>query len=280
MDVQGICRELLNQVEGGLGCIVIDMQTGLTVAAESRPGTVLDGEGINLVSVVATNMFSGRLIRQFEDTLARGAETRFVREAHMTTDNLNHFMAVIPGWDDGLLVLVTDSAVSLGLGWMAIHRFVGRFAEAPRPTEAVVPKQSYDWDHQLEAATAASSEMPELAAAAPEPAAVPEPEPVPVPAPAPLDRPDALASVPAAAPTTASPAPVVAAPVAPAMPSVAPPPLPEPAPANVAPIALAKAAADAADAGPPTPAKPEEPKRPALGPRMNLFASRRNKERK
>ena len=278
MDVQGICRELLDQVEGGLGCIVIDMQTGLTVAAESRPGTVLDGEGINLVSVVATNMFSGRLIRQFEDTLARGAETRFVREAHMTTDNLNHFMAVIPGWDDGLLVLVTDSAVSLGLGWMAIHRFVGRFAEAPRPTEAVVPKQSYDWDHQLEAATAPSSEMPELAAAAPEPAAVPEP--VPVPAPVPLGRPDALASVPAAAPTTASPAPVVAAPAAPAMPSVAPPPLPEPAPANVAPIALAKAAADAADGGPPTPAKPKEPKRPALGPRMNLFASRQNKERK
>ena len=278
MDVQGICRELLNQVEGGLGCIVIDMQTGLTVAAESRPGTVLDGEGINLVSVVATNMFSGRLIRQFEDTLARGAETRFVREAHMTTDNLNHFMAVIPGWEDGLLVLVTDSAVSLGLGWMAIHRFVGRFAEAPRPTEAVVPRQSYEWDHQLDGAAGAapSSEMPELAAAA----AAPEPvvAPTPAPAPAPVDRLDTAAAAPADEPAAASPAPVGEAPAMPSPPIVTP--SPQAAPANVAPGAAAVAVADDAPTGPSTPAKPKETKRPALGPRMNLFASRRNKERK
>lgn len=135
MDMQSACAEILDEVDGALGCIVIDMQTGLTVAAKSRPGRTMNPATVNLVSVVSTNMFCGKLIGQFEQALGRpqAPSPSFVREVQMTTENTNQFMAAIPGWERGLLVLVTDKTVSLGLGWMAVHRGIAMLGEAPRP---------------------------------------------------------------------------------------------------------------------------------------------------
>ena len=132
MDMQDACAAMLEEVEGALGCIVIDMQTGLAVAAEYRAGSVVDAAAINLVSVISTDMFRGKMIHQFESVLARrgGGLTGFVREVQMTTAATNQFMAAIPGWDDGVFVLVTDKSVSLGLGWMTVHRVVARLGAA------------------------------------------------------------------------------------------------------------------------------------------------------
>lgn len=126
MDMQQICAATLDELDGALGCIVMDTQTGLTVAAEYRPGSSVNDGTINLFSVVSANMFAGRLIRQFEGALAVAPTPGFVREVQMTTANTNQFMAAIPGWNEGVFVLVTDKSVSLGLGWMAVHRVVER----------------------------------------------------------------------------------------------------------------------------------------------------------
>ena len=135
MDMQRVCAALLEEVDGALGCIVIDMQTGLTVAAEYRPGSSVNESIVNLVSVVSANMFGGRLMRQFEAALA--TEPRqgngFVREVQMTTATTNQFMAAIPGWNEGVFVLVTDKQVSLGLGWMAVHRVIARLQSNAAP---------------------------------------------------------------------------------------------------------------------------------------------------
>ena len=137
MDLQHACAAVLDEVDGSLCCIVIDTQTGLTVAAEYRTGSVMDAGTINLVSVIGTNMFRGKLISQFRRSLAtERASAAFVREVQMTTANTNHFMAAIPSWNEGIFVLVTDKSVSLGLGWMAVHRIVGQLGEAPAPNEA------------------------------------------------------------------------------------------------------------------------------------------------
>lgn len=135
MDMQRVCAALLEEVDGALGCIVIDMQTGLTVAAEYRPGSSVNESIVNLVSAVSANMFGGRLMRQFEAALA--VEPRqgngFVREVQMTTATTNQFMAAIPGWNEGVFVLVTDKRVSLGLGWMAVHRVIARLQSNAAP---------------------------------------------------------------------------------------------------------------------------------------------------
>ena len=148
MDVQNACREVISEVDGSLGCIVIDMQTGLTVASECRQGAALNDAMIGLVSVISTNMFCGRMIRRFEELLDRSGPSAegFVREVQMTTAQTNQFMSAIPGWQNGLLVLITNKSVSLGLGWMAVHRIVDRLrtlpsaaaqaAEAPPPRPA------------------------------------------------------------------------------------------------------------------------------------------------
>lgn len=135
MDMQHACAEVLAEVDGSLGCIVIDMRTGLTVAAEYQQGSLINPATINLVSVLSTNMFQGKLIRQFEGALARPnpAAQEFVREVQMTTEHTNQFMAVVPGWHQMLLVLVTDKTVSVGLGWMAVHRLLGRLGEGVPP---------------------------------------------------------------------------------------------------------------------------------------------------
>ena len=149
MDLQHACAAVLDEVEGSLGCIVIDMQTGLTVAAEYRPGSVMDAGAINLVSVVSTNMFCGKLIRQFQLSLAsnRSRAPGFVREVQMTTANTNQFMAAIPGWDNGIFVLVTDKSVSVGLGWMAVHRVIGELGGAPAAHDPAA--NNPQWGHDV-----------------------------------------------------------------------------------------------------------------------------------
>lgn len=129
MDMQQVCAATLDEVDGALGCIVMDMSTGLTVAAQYRPGSAVNDSTINLVSVVSANMFAGKLMRQFEGALAAAPAPGFVREVQMTTANTNQFMAAIPGWNDGVFVLVTEKGVSLGLGWMAVHRVMERIQE-------------------------------------------------------------------------------------------------------------------------------------------------------
>ena len=129
MDMQQVCAATLDEVDGALGCIVMDMSTGLTVAAQYRPGSPVNDGTINLVSVVSANMFAGKLMRQFEGALAAAPAPGFVREVQMTTANTNQFMAAIPGWNDGVFVLVTEKRVSLGLGWMAVHRVMERIQE-------------------------------------------------------------------------------------------------------------------------------------------------------
>lgn len=154
MDMQNACARILNEVDGALGCIVIDMQTNLPVAAKSHPGRALNANTVDLISVVSTNMFSGKLIGQFEQALDRpqGSAPSFVREVQMATENTNQFMAAIPGWDQGLLVLVTDKSVSLGLGWMAVHRGLELLGQPPRPPlpAAQGPAEAADWETSVQ----------------------------------------------------------------------------------------------------------------------------------
>lgn len=171
MDMQGACAEVLAELDGSLGCIVIDMQTGITVAAEYRQGSVMNPATVNLVAVLSTNMFQGKLIRQFEGALARPAASgqEFVREVQMATEHTQQFMAAIPGWAGALLVLVTDKTVSVGLGWMAVHRMIGRFGDATPPglgrQDAAVPQPQ--------------PAVPAVTFAQPQPQAAPPAEPFP-----------------------------------------------------------------------------------------------------
>lgn len=264
MNMQLTCAAMLEEIDGALGCMVIDMQTGLTVAAVYRPGSVIDAAAINLVAVISTNMFGGKMIRQFENVLERRRErpAGFVREVQMTTATTNQFMAAVPGWDEGVFVLVTDKTVSLGLGWMAMHRMIGRVGEegaawaAPNPQPAPAPQAS----------TRGAAAAPSQAWLPAEPSQRHPIEPARHPAQAPTIPPDPygrpvqpLVAQPRDAGTAASPA-----------------------EAAQAPPAAAAAEQSAPLVAPADQQQPEdEPEqRVAMGPRMNFMARKRRSTRK
>ena len=256
MDMRSACAEILHEVDGSLGCIVIDMETGLTVAAECRPGRAMNPTTINLVSVVSTNLFCGKLIGQFEAALGRpkGSNPGYVREVQMTTENANQFMAAIPGWDRGLFVLVTDKNVSLGLGWMAVHRAVERIGKAPRPSPS--PSEAPEWPAPASMEVAARRE----AYSSGSPAPAPQPE---------RGEYPAGRTIPHRAP-----------PAAEAKRSRFYRHAADEAPPAEAPI---KAVAEEAAPAPASAASEEQekpPKEVVLGPRAKMFASRRRKGRK
>ena len=260
MDMQHTCAAMLEEIDGALGCIVIDMQTGLAVAAEYRPGSVIDAAAINLVAVISTNMFGGKMIRGFEDVLAQARNRQrpagFVREVQMTTAATNQFMAAIPGWDDGVFVLVTDKTVSLGLGWMAVHRMIGRVGEggawaAPNPQPAPAPPAS--------TRGAAASQSPAWMRTAPSQRYPTEPARYPAQGPVPAD-PYGRPVQPLAAqlgPASAAASPAMAAQV---------PPAAQQSPPLAAPVDRQQS---------------EEPEQPvAMGPRMNFMARKRRSAKK
>ena len=259
--LRSVCEDILEDVEGSLGCAAIDLETGSTLAAVCRPDAVLDARGVDVISVAVAEMFHGRLIRQFHRAWSgdAAAPERFVREVQMATANSYQFMSVVPGWDDCLLVLVTDRSVSLGLGWMAVHQGLSRIAELPRPDASV-------------AARAAPVPPPRVTAPARRPVAEARPRP-PEPPRAPAPPADAGAPVDAGAAT----APAPAAPTAP--PPEPPAPASPAAPDPVAPPAASRPASPRQRTYRGVPlgkreAEPEDAEVPR-GPRGRMFTPRR-----
>ena len=138
MDVQSICRDVIDTLDGSLGCVLADTETGLPLAAEYRDGADMNETMITLVSHVGFDLFHGKLVRNFERTLSRnrGAPDGFVREVQLTTRTTYQFMSAVPGWDQVIFILVTNKKVSLGMGLLAVHDAVRQLVEASARTTA------------------------------------------------------------------------------------------------------------------------------------------------
>lgn len=136
MDLQSVCQDVMDDVDGSLGCVLTDLETGLPLAAECRAGTVMNGNMITLVSHVGIDLFRGKLVRNFERSLSRnhGSPEGFVREIQLTTTTTYQFMSAVPGWDQVIFILVTNKNVSIGMGLLAVHDTVRRLGEIATST--------------------------------------------------------------------------------------------------------------------------------------------------
>ena len=142
-ELENVCAEILDDVEGALGCAVIDLEAGNPLAAATRRGS-LSSESMGLICLAVSDLFHGKLIRQFRRAWSGdGATTEhFVREVQLATANSNQFMSTTPGHDHWGLALITDKTVSRGLGWMAVHEGLTRVA-ATLPEGMPVPGGGY-----------------------------------------------------------------------------------------------------------------------------------------
>ncbi len=145
-EVQEVCEDVIASSEGSLACAVVDLTTGATVAAAYGPDTELNANRIGLVSVAVTDMFRGRLIRQFHRAWSSGNSVpeHFVREVQMATANSYQFISVVPARMDTLFVLITDRTVSLGLGWMSVHQALDQLENVAGPVDAGAGAARYD----------------------------------------------------------------------------------------------------------------------------------------
>ncbi len=180
MGLQEICDGVIEESEAALTCLVFDLDNDRTLASASRPGSALETAELDAALGISKELFRGKYVDRFVQSLATGLITSrgFVREAQITNAHNFQFMAAIPGRDDAVLVLFTDKTMTIGLGWMTIHRAQESLAESSG-LEPPLPGAQTGFDR-----ASAAPEQPSEAAVDPKPVPPPDrsdPEPLPNP---------------------------------------------------------------------------------------------------
>lgn len=140
MRLRDLCDGIIADVDGCLGCAVVDLTTGLPLAMQVVPGTLLNPVALEVMSAAGADYFRGRAVWQLETAMSGGAAgAGFVREIQTTTEDTYHFMSIVPGREDTLLILITDKAANLGLGWIAMRQALARVSEVDPGDLPVLP---------------------------------------------------------------------------------------------------------------------------------------------
>lgn len=122
--IDDLLQGVLADVDGALGCAVVDLDSGLLLAAAHNV-PYFTSSYLEAVAAAAVDMLRGKNVRAVESLLTtqRGKPVaKMIKEVQMTTENTLHFMAVIPDKPDALVVLITNKKTNLGMGWSAVRR--------------------------------------------------------------------------------------------------------------------------------------------------------------
>jgi predicted regulator of Ras-like GTPase activity (Roadblock/LC7/MglB family) len=124
MSLNDALKGLVETVDGGLACAVVDLNSGLMLGAYHNVPYFTQSY-VDAVAAASVDMFRGKTISTVEKLLGaqRGVEvTKSIKEVQMTTDGTYHFMMIVEGKPDALLVLITNRSANLGMGWTAVRR--------------------------------------------------------------------------------------------------------------------------------------------------------------
>jgi len=124
MSIADVMRELVESVDGGLACSVVDLESGLMLGAHHTVPYFTQSY-IDAVAAAAVDMFRGKTVRTVEQLLSaqRGTEVKnSIREVQMSTDGTYHFMTTVEGKPNALVVMVTSRKANLGMGWTSTRR--------------------------------------------------------------------------------------------------------------------------------------------------------------
>ncbi len=124
MTLNDTLKQLVDDVDGALACTIIDLSSGLMLASHHNV-PYFSQEYIDAVAASAVDMFRGRTTRTVEKLLSeeRGREVKnSILEIQMATAGTYHFMSIVTGKPDALLVLITDRTANLGMGWTSMRR--------------------------------------------------------------------------------------------------------------------------------------------------------------
>lgn len=143
MRLQNICDEIMEDVDGALGCALVDLGTGLPLAMTVTSDELLASGAMETLAAAGTDYFRGEVNQQLRTAMGGGPDDEgFVEEIQTTTNETYHFMCVVPGNRQTVLLLITDKTVNLGLGWVAVRRTLRRVQEGTRHSEARAEKNA------------------------------------------------------------------------------------------------------------------------------------------
>lgn len=119
-----VLQMILSDVDGALGCAVVDLESGLLLAAAHHI-PYFTTSYLEAVAAAAVDMMRGKNVRAIESLFSSQygrPMTKTIQEVQMSTDNTFHFMAVVPEKPDALVVLITSKKTNLGMGWSTLRR--------------------------------------------------------------------------------------------------------------------------------------------------------------
>jgi hypothetical protein len=120
-----VTRDLVNTVDGALGCAIVDMSSGLMLSAYHNV-PYFTQTYLEAVAAAAVDMIRGKNVQAVEQLLSaqRGESVeKSIQEIQMSTEATYHFMAVVPNKSkNSLLVLITSKKTNLGMGWSNVRR--------------------------------------------------------------------------------------------------------------------------------------------------------------
>ena len=131
-NVEDMCRKMVEEVDGALGCAVVDLNTGL-IDSIHHVVSYIDNIYLDAVAAAAVDMFRGRSVLNIERLLSRKRQEEIshtFEEIQIKTTRTYHFMSVIPSRPDFLLVFITDHSVNLGMGWATVRSSLKQLEEA------------------------------------------------------------------------------------------------------------------------------------------------------
>ncbi len=135
--LQSACQAIVDETDGVLACVLVDLDTGLTLVDGRRAGPSLDVEA---VARTASVLFRGPFMNRVASALSpRRSPAEYMKQAQVTTAGNHQFLSVLPGRPGTVVVLVTKRSMSIGLGWMAMRLSMDRFEDpvaAPQDHEA------------------------------------------------------------------------------------------------------------------------------------------------
>ena len=119
-----ITKDIVNSVDGALGCAVVDLSSGLLLSV-SHNVPYFTQTYLEAVAAAAVDMFRGRNVQAVESLLSNQRGTALensIQEVQMTTAGTLHFMSSVPNKPDSLVVLITSKKTNQGMGWASIRR--------------------------------------------------------------------------------------------------------------------------------------------------------------
>ena len=139
MNLQDLCGETVTEVEGCLGCAVVDLETGLPLAMEVARASIVSQDAMELLAAASAEYFRGQMMWQLQLMIAGRDEANFVQEIQTTTEDTYNFMSVAPKRQNTVLVLILDKAANLGLGRISVRQVLRRLSEIEDDANASAP---------------------------------------------------------------------------------------------------------------------------------------------